>query len=52
MKDGTTHLAYKAEYVVDLESGMILGTESTRKNIANELYRGAQATSEQIALED
>ena len=27
MKDGTTHLAYKAEHVVDLDSGMILGAE-------------------------
>jgi len=29
MKDGTTHLAYKAEHVVDLDSGMILGAEIT-----------------------
>jgi len=29
MKDGTTHLAYKAEHVVDLGSGMILGAEIT-----------------------
>ena len=27
MKDGTTHLAYKAEHVVDLDSGIILGAE-------------------------
>jgi transposase len=27
MKDGTTHLAYKAEHVVDLDSGMLLGAE-------------------------
>ncbi len=27
MKDGTTHLAYKAEHVVDLESGIIVGAE-------------------------
>ena len=27
MKDGTTHLAYKAEHVVDLESEMILAAE-------------------------
>ena len=27
MKDGTTHLAYKAEHVVDLESGMLLAAE-------------------------
>lgn len=29
MKDGTTHLAYKAEHVVDMDSGMILGAEVT-----------------------
>ena len=29
MKDGTTHLACKAEHVVDLDSGMILGAEIT-----------------------
>ena len=29
MKDGTTHLAYKAEHVVDLSTGMILGAEIT-----------------------
>lgn len=29
MKDGTTHLAYKAEHVVDSKSGMILGAEVT-----------------------
>ena len=27
MKDSTTHLAYKAEHVVDLESGMLLAAE-------------------------
>ena len=27
MKDGRTHLAYKAEHVVDLESDMILAAE-------------------------
>ncbi len=27
MKDGTTHLAYKAEHVVDLKSGIIVGAE-------------------------
>lgn len=29
MKDGTTNLAYKAEHVVDMKSGMILGAEVT-----------------------
>ncbi len=27
MKNGTTHLAYKAEHVVDLETGVILSAE-------------------------
>ena len=27
MKDGTTHLAYKAEHVVDLESELVLAAE-------------------------
>ena len=27
MKDGRTHLAYKAEHVVDLESDLVLATE-------------------------
>jgi hypothetical protein len=27
MKDGTTHLAYNAEHVVDLDSGILLGAE-------------------------
>jgi hypothetical protein len=27
MKDGTTHLAYKAEHVVDLENGLLLAAE-------------------------
>jgi hypothetical protein len=27
MKDGTTHLAYKAEHVVDLQSGLLLAAE-------------------------
>ena len=29
MKDGTTYLAYKAEHVVDMDSGMIVGAEIT-----------------------
>ena len=27
MKDGTTHLAYKAEHVIDMDSGMLLAAE-------------------------
>ena len=41
MKDGTTHLAYKAEHVVDLESSAIL---------AAEIYRADQADTQ--TLED
>lgn len=41
MKDGTTHLAYKAEHVVDLDSGMIL---------AAEIYHGTSADT--ATLED
>jgi transposase len=35
MKDGTTHLAYKAEHVVDLESNLILGAEIYHANEAD-----------------
>jgi transposase len=41
MRDGTTHLAYKAEHVVDLETNAIL---------AAEIYAGDQADSQ--TLED
>lgn len=41
MKDGTTHLAYKAEHVVDLDSGLIL---------AAEIYHGTAADT--ATLED
>jgi transposase len=37
MKDGTTHLAYKAEHVVDLESQMVL---------AAEVYQGDQGDAQ------
>jgi transposase len=32
MKDGTTHLAYKAEHVVDVEADLLLGAEVTPAN--------------------
>ncbi len=35
MKDGTTHLAYKAEHVVDLDSEMILAAEIYHANEAD-----------------
>ncbi len=37
MKDGTTHLAYKAEHVVDLESGIIVGAEIYQATAADTL---------------
>ena len=39
MKDGTTHLAYKAEHAVDLETDMI---------IAAEIYHGTQADTQTL----
>ena len=41
MKDGTTHLAYKAEHVVDLESDLVL---------AASIYRGDHADDESLAV--
>ena len=35
MKDGSTHLAYKAENAVDLDTGVILAAEITPANIAD-----------------
>ena len=39
MKDGTTHLAYKAEHAVDLETDMI---------VAAEIYHGIQADTQTL----
>jgi transposase len=41
MKDGTTHLAYKAEHVVDLESDLVL---------AASIYRGDHADDESMVV--
>ena len=35
MKDGRTHLAYKAEHVVDLESDLVLAAEIYPANRAD-----------------
>ena len=35
IKDGTTHLGYKAEHVVDLDSGIILGAENYHRSAAD-----------------
>ncbi len=40
MKDGTTHLAYKAEHAVDLESNLI---------VAAEIYPGVEADTQTLA---
>ena len=32
MKDGTTHLAYKAEHVIDMDSGMLLAAENLSRD--------------------
>lgn len=53
MKDGTTHLAYKAEHVVDLDSNLIMAAEvyqgnqadvSTRENSVNAAQTNQAAT--------
>jgi transposase len=44
MKDGTTHLAYKAEHVVDLETDFVLGAEVTPAN-----HGDAETLSDSVA---
>ena len=66
MKDGTTHLAYKAEHVVDLESELILAAEiyhadqgdTTRwstacmeAQVASATKRASQTTIEEVAAD-
>jgi hypothetical protein len=51
MKDGATHLAYKAEHVVDLGSGMILGAEITPADTADTQSFEASLRKAQIHLE-
>jgi transposase len=61
MKDGTTHLAYKAEHVVDLDSGMILGAEITpadmhdTKSLEDSLHKAQihlEAAGSEIEIRD
>ena len=35
MKDGTTHLAYKVEHVIDLHSGVLMAAETYRATEAD-----------------
>ena len=42
MKDGTTHLAYKAEHVVDLETEMIVAAEIYHADQARHAHAGRQ----------
>jgi transposase len=35
MKDGTTHLAYKAEHVIDLDSGLLVAAEITPADVGD-----------------
>jgi hypothetical protein len=37
MKDGTTHLAYKPEHAVDLDTGVIVAAKDPSKNNLNTL---------------
>jgi transposase len=55
MKDGTTHLAYKAEQAVDLETGAIVamtthgGAVGDRESVQETLPVAGEAVAEQIA---
>jgi transposase len=50
MKDGTTHLAYKAEHVVDLESNLVLAAEIHAADRADSATLVASVLSAQINL--
>ncbi len=50
MKDGTTHLAYKAEHVVDLESDLILAAEILPADHADTATLGDSLAAAQINL--
>ena len=42
MKDGTTHLAYKAEHVVDLTSNLILATEMDPQTLVDSVLKAEE----------
>jgi transposase len=61
MKDGTTHLAYKAEHTVDLNSELILSAEiyhadegdtQTLEDSVNEAQVNLQAVGSEVQIED
>ena len=51
MKDGTTHLAYKAEHVVDLESDLILAAEVRPATDADTATLGDSLAAAQLNLQ-
>lgn len=51
MKDGTTHLAYKAEHVVDLDSDLILAAEIRQADEADTATLADSLAAAQIHLE-
>jgi transposase len=50
MKDGTTHLAYKAEHVVDLKSDLVLAAEIYPANQADTTTLGDSVMAAQLHL--
>ena len=50
MKDGTTHLAYKAEHVVDLESDLVLAAEIRPADHADTATLGDSLVAAQLNL--
>jgi transposase len=50
MKDGTTHLAYKAEHVVDLDSDLVLAAEICLATAADTATLGDSLVAAQINL--
>ena len=50
MKDGTTHLAYKAEHVVDLDTEMVLAAEIYAADRGRHRHAGRQPDQAQINL--
>ena len=52
MKDGTTHLAYKAEHVVDLKTELILAAEVYRADQPDSATLVASVVSAQVNVEE
>jgi transposase len=50
MKDGTTHLAYKAEHVVDLKSDLVLAAEISRADQADTATLADSVVAAQLHL--